>query len=145
MARGAKAMPPLIGTALCSRPAAAGEVTSAQVFTAPADPRTAEFLARHDVLMTPVLAQPPIEAKAWGQGSWAASMAANIRYAPFAAPWNVAGFPAMAVPAGVHPRTGTPLSVQLVAAPGREHLLLSLAAVIERLHPWPRVAPAYAG
>ena len=106
--------------------------------------KAAEFLAEHDVLMTPVLAQPPIEAKAWGQGSWASTMAANIRYAPFAAPWNVAGFPAMTVPAGVHPVTGTPLSVQLVGAPGREHLLLSLAAVIEQLHPWPRVAPAYA-
>jgi amidase len=71
-------------------------------------------------------------------------MAANVRYAPFSAPWNVAGFPAMSVPAGVHPVVGTPMSVQLVARPGREATLLSLAAAIERLRPWPRVAPAYA-
>jgi amidase len=107
--------------------------------------RAAEFLATHDVLMTPVLAQPPLEAKAWGRGSWAATMAANIRFAPFAAPWNIAGFPAMTVPVGVHPVTGTPLSVQLVAAPGREHLLLALAGQLERVQPWQRVAPAYSG
>jgi amidase len=68
-------------------------------------------------------------------------MLANIRYAPFAAPWNVAGFPAMVVPAGVHPDTGTPVAVQLVAGPGGEHLLLRMAAAIEQIHPWQRTAP----
>ena len=53
----------------------------------------------------------------------------------------VAGVPAMSVPAGCHPVTGTPLAVQLVARPGREGLLLSLAQSIERLRPWPRTAP----
>ncbi len=103
----------------------------------------AQFFAQYDVLITPTLATPPIEAKAWGQGTWAASMRANIQYAPFAAPWNIAGFPAMAVPAGVHPTAGTPLSVQLVSAPGREHLLLGVAALLERLRPWRRIAPGY--
>jgi amidase len=103
----------------------------------------AAFFAEHDVLITPTLATPPIEAKAWGQGSWKASMQANIRYAPFAAPWNIAGFPAIAVPAGVHPTAGTPLSVQLVAAPGGEALLLGVAALLERLRPWRRIAPGY--
>jgi amidase len=70
-------------------------------------------------------------------------MQANIRYAPFAAPWNIAGFPAIAVPAGVHPTAGTPLSVQLVAAPGGEALLLGVAALLERLRPWRRIAPGY--
>jgi amidase len=49
----------------------------------------------------------------------------------------------MSVPAGVHPTAGTPMSVQLVAAPGKEHLLLSLAARIEFLLPWQRTAPSY--
>ena len=105
--------------------------------------KAGDLLTTYDVLMTPVLAQPPIAAKRWGEGSWAASVVANVRYAPFAAPWNVASFPAMSVPAGVHPETGTPLAVQLVARPGREALLLSLAATIERLRPWSRTAPAY--
>lgn len=96
-----------------------------------------------DVLVTPALAQPPIAAVRWGQRGWAANLLANSRYAPFAAPWNLAGFPAMAVPAGRHP-SGMPLSVQLVGRPGGETLLLSVAAQLEQLRPWQRLAP-YAG
>lgn len=102
-----------------------------------------EMLTTYDVLMTPVLASPPIAAKRWGDTSWLETMRANVPWAPFAAPWNLAGFPAMTVPAGVHPEHGTPMSVQLVARPGRERTLLSLARSIERLRPWPRTAPAY--
>jgi Asp-tRNA(Asn)/Glu-tRNA(Gln) amidotransferase A subunit family amidase len=35
------------------------------------------------------------------------------------------------------------MSVQLVARPGRESLLLSVARSPETLRPWQRVAPAY--
>ncbi len=98
------------------------------------------FFAEHDVLVTPTLAQPPIEAVAWGQRGWLANILANVRYAPFAAPWNLAGWPAMAVPAGMHPG-GLPLSVQLVARPGGEALLLAVARQLELLRPWPRTAP----
>jgi amidase len=49
----------------------------------------------------------------------------------------------MAVPAGLHPN-GMPLSVQLVAGPGGEALLLGIAHQLEALRPWPRIAPAYA-
>lgn len=103
-----------------------------------------ELLTTYDVLMTPVLATPPIAAKRWGDTSWAATMMSNVPFAPFAAPWNLAGFPAMSVPAGIHPEHGTPLSVQLVARPGRERTLLAVARSMERLRPWPRTAPAYA-
>jgi amidase len=99
------------------------------------------FFADHDLLLTPALAQRPLPAVRWGHRGWAANVLANSRYAPFAAPWNLAGWPAMAVPAGVHP-AGTPLSVQLVAPPGGEALLLQVAAQLEQLRPWPRLAPA---
>ena len=103
--------------------------------------RAAErFFAGHDVLVTPGLAQPAIEAAAWGQRGWLTNVVANVRYAPFAAAWNLAGWPAMAVPAGLHPN-GMPLSVQLVARPGAEALLLSVAGQLEALRPWPRTAP----
>jgi amidase len=105
--------------------------------------RTAErFLAEGEVLVTPGLAQLPIAADRWGQRGWLASVAANARYAPFGAPWNLAGWPAMVIPAGVHP-DGMPLSVQLVGRPGSEALLLSVAAQLERVRPWPRTAPSY--
>ncbi len=103
--------------------------------------RVEGFFDDVDVLVTPTLAQPPIRARAWSRGGWPASIQANARYAPFAAPWNVAGYPAMSVPAGLDPE-GRPLGVQLVARPGGERTLLGLAAQIERLRPWPRTASA---
>ena len=101
--------------------------------------RAEGFFADLDLLVTPTLAQPPIVAKAWARKGWLANIWANTHFAPFAAHWNLAGWPAMAVPAGLHPN-GTPLSVQLVAKPGGETMLLALAAQLEQLRPWPRTA-----
>jgi amidase len=97
------------------------------------------FFADHDVLLTPALATPPIAAATWSGRSWLANIWSNSHYAPYAAPWNLIGWPAIVVPAGMHPG-GTPLSVQLVARPGGEATLLGLAATIERVQPWPRTA-----
>ena len=100
------------------------------------DPLFREF----DVILTPTLAQPPIAAQSWANKSWVANLHSNSRYAPFSAPWNLAGYPAASVPAGMH-SGGTPIGVQLVALPGLEGILLGLARTIERLRPWPRHAP----
>lgn len=64
-------------------------------------------------------------------------MVPSVRLAGFTGLWNLAGFPALSVPAGRHPN-GVPLGVQLVAAPGNEALLLGVAATLEQLNPWPR-------
>jgi amidase len=69
-------------------------------------------------------------------------MAANVRYAPYAAPWNIAGFPAVAVPAGVR-EDGLPSGVQLVGPPGSELVLLALAGQFEQAAPWRRHAPGW--
>ena len=104
--------------------------------------RAAEtFFADHDVLVTPALAQPAPAAKAWAARGWLANVLTNTRYAPFAAPWNLAGWPAMTVPAGLAP-DGMPLAVQLVAKPGGEPQLIALARELEQLRPWSRTAPA---
>jgi amidase len=100
------------------------------------------FFADHDVLLTPMLAQYPRRSLEWGARGWWANTLSNAYYAPFAAPWNVAGWPAMSVPAGIG-SAGTPLAVQLVGRPGSEATLLSLAGQLERAKPWPRVAPGY--
>ncbi|MEO6703760.1 MAG: amidase family protein [Jatrophihabitantaceae bacterium] len=100
------------------------------------------YFRQVDVLVTPALAQLPLPALGWHDRGWAANVLANVRYAPFAAPWNLAGWPAMAVPAGVH-SSGLPLSVQLVGRPGSEASLLAVAAQLERLQPWSRTAPGY--
>jgi amidase len=100
--------------------------------------RAGRFFADYDLLITPALARPPIKATAWSQRGWLANLVANSRFAPFAAPWNLAGWPAMVVPAGLDPR-GLPLAVQLVAPPGNELRLLSVAAQLAEVRPWPRI------
>ncbi|HJQ01301.1 MAG TPA: amidase family protein [Jatrophihabitans sp.] len=101
------------------------------------------YFADFDVLITPALARTPPSALAWSERGWAANVLSNVRYAPFAAPWNLAGWPAMAIPAGTHP-DGLPLSVQLVGRPGSESTLLGVAGQLQRLRPWPPIAPRYA-
>ena len=100
------------------------------------------FFAEHDLLVTPGLAQSPLSSQRWSEKGWLTNLVANARYAPFAAPWNLAGYPAMAVPAGVG-SDGLPRSVQLVARPGGEALLLAVAAQLELRRPWRRVAPDF--
>jgi amidase len=97
---------------------------------------------RYDVLVTPALAGAPPVAKSWSTRSWAANLAVNARYAPYAAPWNVAGLPALVAPAGVRP-DGLPASVQLVGPPGSELTLLALAGQLEEAAPWRRHAPGW--
>src|SRR5690606_2346399 len=57
--------------------------------------RCLAFLDSYDVLMTPALAAAPPRAVAWHRRTWAANLVANIRYAPYAAPVNLAGPPAL--------------------------------------------------
>jgi amidase len=102
--------------------------------------RVQPLFDRYDVLLTPTLAQLPIKADAWASRSWLSNLLSNMRYAPFCASWNLAGYPAASIPLGVH-SSGLPASVQLVALPGREALLLGLASQLERQQPWSRHAP----
>lgn len=102
--------------------------------------RSAEFFREHDVLLTPTLARAPIPAGPWHTRPWTANLAANTRFAPLTGPWNLAGLPAAAVPAGSDGE-GLPLSVQLVVPAGGEGLVLSVARELERIRPWPRHAP----
>ncbi|MGC4804330.1 amidase [Micromonospora sp. DT233] len=106
--------------------------------------RSIDFFADHsvDLLLTPALAGPPPAAAAWSGRSWRANMAASIRYAPYAAPWNIAGLPAIVVPVGRRP-DGLPVAVQLVGPPGSELLLLGVAGQFELEAPWARHAPGY--
>ncbi len=106
--------------------------------------RSIGFFADHsvDLLLTPALAGRPPVAAAWSGRSWAANMKASITYAPFAAPWNIAGLPAIVVPVGRRP-DGLPVAVQLVGPPGSELLLLGVAGQFELQAPWARHAPGY--
>ena len=95
-----------------------------------------------DVLITPALAATPPPALDYGARSWFTNMTTSVRFAPYAAPWNVAGFPAIVVPMGVRP-DGLPVGVQLVGLPGSELTLLAVAGQLEQESPWLRHAPGW--
>lgn len=90
------------------------------------------FFGGYDALITPALAHPPVRARRWSRRSWLGNVRSNARFAPFAAPWNLAGAPAGVVPAGAHP-DGTPLAVQVVAARGRDDRVLAVMRAVERV------------
>jgi amidase len=92
-----------------------------------------------DVLLTPALARTPPPAGGHANRGWLHSLKVNMQYAPYAAPWNFAGLPALVVPVGVRP-DGLPLGVQLVGPPDSELLLLSIAGQFEMQNPWQRLA-----
>jgi amidase len=100
-----------------------------------------QFFGDLDVLLLPALSQPAPSCDRWGQRDVLRNTLTSLRVAGLFAPWNIAGWPAMAVPAAQDTR-GLPIGVQLVARPGHEHTLLNLAAQLESARPWQRTAPA---
>ncbi|MFG0231723.1 amidase [Achromobacter sp. 413638] len=63
-----------------------------------------------------------------------------IGYSPFAPLANLTGMPAISIPFGLS-RDGLPIGIQLMGPLGSEALLLALAAQVEAVKPWQRVAP----
>ena len=102
--------------------------------------QVARFLSDFDVLITPVTTAEPLPAAGWRDRSWLANFWSNARWAPLTGAWNLAGYPAATVPVATH-LDGMPIGVQLVARPGGEALLLSVAGVLQSLRPWRRHAP----
>ncbi|KZY34992.1 hypothetical protein A3731_18225 [Roseovarius sp. HI0049] len=91
-----------------------------------------------DVLLLPVLTEPPLETglltdlvnddiDAWAERSF--------RFAPYTEIFNVTGQPAMSVP--LYQRdSGLPLAVQMVGHVGADALMLRLARQLEEAAPW---------
>ncbi|MER8004298.1 amidase family protein [Streptomyces sp. NPDC094149] len=102
--------------------------------------RLEPFFDEYDVLLTPALARRSPRSVAWHERGWLANIVANTNYSPLTPPWNLTGWPAMAVPFGTLP-SGAPTAVQLAGRPGSEALLLEVARQLEELHPWQRTAP----
>ncbi len=94
-----------------------------------------ELLSVHDVLAMPSvpIVAPPVDARS----VMVADTNLEVRTALLSLtyPWNMAGVPAMSVPAGEI--EGLPASLQLVTAPGNEHLMFAAAQAIQdaRLQP----------
>jgi amidase len=97
-----------------------------------------------DLLLTPTVQAP---APALGElmaGDPATTLERQLRWFPLTPFANVSGQPAISLP--VHSSAdGLPIGVQLIAALGREDVLIRVAAQLEQAMPWRGVAPGFAG
>ncbi|HEX7481470.1 MAG TPA: amidase [Polyangiales bacterium] len=97
-----------------------------------------------DLLLTPTMGALPA---ALGELSSTPEepLRALLRAAPYGAftlPFNLSGQPAISLPAHVTP-DGLPVGTQLVAAAGREDLLLRVASQLELAAPWAQRLPPH--
>jgi amidase len=101
------------------------------------------FFTRHDLLVTPTLAQPPARHGTLDYDehrsveSWLRTL---FDYGPFTALLNISGQPAISLPLA-QSEAGLPIGVQLVAPYGREDLLIRTAARLEQAMPWSARTP----
>jgi amidase len=102
--------------------------------------------AEFDLLLTPAVGEPPPRLGSYDD-SGPDPMAAIRRAWPtaaFSGIFNATGQPAISLPL-YWTDDGLPVGVQLVAALGREDLLIRVAAQLERARPWAdRVPPVFA-
>ncbi|HEU0035284.1 MAG TPA: amidase [Kofleriaceae bacterium] len=103
--------------------------------------RIAEFWSKYDLWLTPTVTEPPVPLGTFASPPddplYGIFRAAD--FAPFTAPFNATGQPACSLPL-YRNGAGLPIGVQLVAAYGREDLLLRTAAQLEAAQPFVHAA-----
>ncbi|WP_212718988.1 amidase [Blastococcus sp. CCUG 61487] len=94
-----------------------------------------------DLLVTPTVATPPPELGWFGAAGPEEEGRRIGSFMPYTAQFNVTGQPAISLP--LHwTEEGLPVGVQLVAAFGREDVLVRVAAALEEAAPWADRRPA---
>jgi amidase len=95
-----------------------------------------------DLLVTPTIPEPPPELGQFGAlpDNPLNGLFRSAAIVPFTAPFNTTGQPAVSLP--LHRSAdGLPIGVQVVAAYGREDLLLRVASQLESAVPWADLVP----
>ena len=89
-----------------------------------------------DLLLTPTLAEPPVPLGTFDtpENPILGFMRA-AQFTPFTPSFNITGQPAISLPTATS-ADGLPIGVQLVAAFGREDVLIRVAAQVETAAPW---------
>ncbi len=101
----------------------------------PIEARLRTAFSSHDVLLTPTLAGRQLPADLGYEGGHLGLLRAQTFATTYTAIWNLAGFPAISVPAPLA-GDGLPAAVQMVTKPGNETLLFRLAEQLEAKHRW---------
>jgi amidase len=94
----------------------------------------------HDVVLAPIVAQPPEQIGKWTGKGPLRTFNASGPYVGYTAVWNHVGNPAASIPAGLD-EEGLPVAVQAIARPGAEATLLALSAQLEAARPWAQRRP----
>jgi amidase len=95
-----------------------------------------------DLLVTPTIAElPPALGQFYNEAEPLAGVFRSTPIVTFTVPFNITGQPAISLPLG-RSTSGLPIGVQLVAAYGREDVLLRVAAQLEAASPWTNPRPA---
>ena len=89
----------------------------------------------YDLLLTPTTGEPPPLV-----GALSGDPAGQSAYTAFTRPFNITGQPAISLPLSWN-SAGLPIGTQLVAAHGREDLLINVAAQAEQARPWASQKP----
>ncbi|HUL10494.1 MAG TPA: amidase [Candidatus Acidoferrum sp.] len=99
--------------------------------------RFGEFFRKYDVLLSPVVAEPPLPLGATDMMSndLDAYNERLFRLIPFTPQFNVSGGPAVSIPLHWTP-DGLPVGIQFGADFGNEAVLFRLAAQLEQAQPW---------
>ena len=104
------------------------------------------YFTRYDVWLSPTTANV---AEPWGNYNLGRT---NVAFAElpekiyrgvcqFTLPYNITGTPAISLPLAMHPN-GLPIGIQLGTRPADEHVVLQLAAALEKALPWAERVPA---
>ena len=106
--------------------------------------RMGRFMQDYDLIVTPTLAEPPVEIGEIGLTprislqEWGERLAA---FSPFTQIANMTGQPAMSLPLSMSDE-GLPIGVQFIGRYGEEDLMFRLAGQIERAAPWGKRRPS---
>ena len=95
----------------------------------------AHWWTEHDLLLTPTLGAPPPELGWFTAAGPEHEGRRIVSFIPYTAQFNMTGQPAISLPLHWTP-AGLPVGVQLVAAYGREDVLIRVASQLEEAAPW---------
>ena len=104
--------------------------------------RIGRVFRKVDVVLAPTTAVPPPRIGELNRTTNWETDHAIVAACPFTWPWNVLGWPAVNVPAGLTP-AGLPMGAQLMGPANSESLLISLAAQLEWSQRWYERRPGH--
>jgi len=128
------------------RAVGAGQLAEALIQLAIFERSVIRQFSAFDAVLTPALAQTPRPIGWYDADDPVRNFEQQVQYTPWTSIANVSGLPAISLPVSqtapaAGAPVGLPMGVQLIGRPGREDMLLAIAAQLERVVGWERRHP----